>query len=310
MQADHPIESPGKKRKSTSEQEHVEDFKKQRVVKKVDPCVIFTIPQYELGRYGEDRYQERKYLGLIEGIGGGAGEFILRSYHKYLFIPSSHCLSYLITIEEDIEGTDIPHRGRLLELPGELMPGAWKAQVLDEDSNGCSHKRISLRHHGAMYSSLEDHLYKEDEVPVVVINPLKYRVKSFIDQGVLLDEEFCNEVEDEEKVVGTAFLGCISLVWFDGFTSASDAVNLANETTEGLLKLCEPPNGKTGTNDLCSLVQKGTNVDADESVGGILYRCRLEFDDAYSVLVSYNGFEIDAVDGTSIMSLMCCLLSF
>lgn len=37
------------------------------------PWVIFTVPQFEAGRHGEDKYQERKYLGLIEGVGGGVG---------------------------------------------------------------------------------------------------------------------------------------------------------------------------------------------------------------------------------------------
>ena len=47
--------------------------KKQRV--QDNTCVIFNVPEFEMGRYGEDKYQERKYLGLIEGVGGGVGTY-------------------------------------------------------------------------------------------------------------------------------------------------------------------------------------------------------------------------------------------
>lgn len=235
------------------------------------------------------------------------------------FVPLLYSISVsldahmILVITEEENVSDIPHRGRLLELPGEVMPGAWKAQVLQEGSYDCSYKRISLRHHNAMDSPLEYRLHEDDDVPVVIVNPLKYRVESFIDQGVFNDEE----IENEEKIVGNAFLGCISLIWFDGFTSASDAVNLANDAAEGLLKLCESPTKMCGANDLCKLVRKGVSNDADKCVQGVLYRCRLEFDADYSILVSYNGFEIDAVDGmlsfvfcASILCLSLITISF
>jgi hypothetical protein len=62
------------KRKSISE-ELVES--KKQCIEKVDPCVIFSVPQFESRRDGTDRFQERKYLGLIEGVGGVIGKFIL-----------------------------------------------------------------------------------------------------------------------------------------------------------------------------------------------------------------------------------------
>ena len=106
------------------------------------------------------------------------------------------------------------------------MTGTWKAQVINDASGDMPCKRISLRHISAKYSSLESHLQKEDQVSVSIVHPLKNRVRSFIDQGILDDDEIG---EDEEKVLGGAFIGCISLAWFDGFTSASEAVNLAND---------------------------------------------------------------------------------
>jgi hypothetical protein len=189
---------------------------------------------------------------------------------------------------------DTPSRGRLLEMPGELMPGTWKAQVLDDETEGCSYKRISLRHENVEYSSLEARL-QEDNVSIV--NPHKNRVTSFIDQEILYDEEI-DDTEGEEKVLGKVFIGCVSLVWFDGFYTSTDAIKLANETSEGLLKLCVPPED-SGANSLCKIVRKDLSGKADDfdCVGGVLYRCKLDFDDEYTILLSYSGFEIDAVDG-------------
>jgi hypothetical protein len=100
---------------------------------------------------------------------------------------------------------------------------------------------ITLHHNSASCSSLEDSLHKEDgQVSKLVINPLKNQAKSFIDQDVLDDAEIDNEVECDEQILNGAFMSCIFLVWFDGFTSASGAVNLANDVSENLLKLCIP----------------------------------------------------------------------
>eukprot|EP00804_Cyclotella_cryptica_P000126 CCRYP_019699-RA/>CCRYP_019699-RA protein AED:0.37 eAED:0.37 QI:56/1/1/1/1/1/2/330/309 len=240
--------------------------------------VHFKVPAFEAGRYGEDKYHERKYLGLIEGVGGG--------------------------IEEKDADSDIPHRGRLLELPGEVMAGAWKARVLRDTSTESLHSlRISLRHDSASYSSLENYLYNEGgEVSVSVINPLKNRVKSFIAQGILDDDEIDDEVDGQERVLNGAYMGCVSLVWFDGFTSASEAVNLANDVSEDLLKLCVPSTDTEGKQDLCTIVKEGIATDTEECVAGVLFRTKLDFTDEYFIIVSHRGFEIDAVDGTLLVT--------
>lgn len=186
-----------------------------------------------------------------------------------------------------------------MELPGELVSGVWKAQVLSEVFEGSSYHRISLRHESAEYSSLEAHLQMEDQdqLSVSILNPLKNRIKSFIDQAVLCDDEIFDELEGKEQVMGGAFLGCISLVWFDGFTSSSDAVNSSSDVSAGLLKLCVPPSGMSSPQELCKIVEsKGSNA-TEETIRGVVFRTELEFDDDYSVLVSHTGFEIDAVDG-------------
>ena len=184
-----------------------------------------------------------------------------------------------------------------MELPGELMSGAWKAQVFNDDlGDTASCKRISLRHSSAKYSSLEAHLNKKDDVSISVVKPLKNRVRSFIDQGILDDDEIG---EDEEKVLGGAFIGCVSLIWFDGFTSASEAVNNANDESEKLLKQCMPPAKDGCVDDLCKIVRNDSANHPEKLVQGVLFQSKLSFDDSYSVLISHSGFEIDAVDGES-----------
>jgi hypothetical protein len=202
----------------------------------------------------------------------------------------------LTLFTEEKNDDDIPHRGRLLELPGEIMPGAWKAQLLHDNIDGIQSIRISLRHCTAMYSSLLDQLHRNDG-NIFIMNPSKNRVKSFIDQGVLTDDEIEDDEEGDERVVGP-FLGCIALVWFDGFTSASEAVSKADEVSEQILGLCQAP--LESDERLCAIVKEVKEEDKaveDENVGGFLLRTKLDFSDEYSILVSNRGFQIDAVDG-------------
>ena len=70
IQTDLRTKSARKKRKSV-QQDSIPTNKKSCIEK--NPCVIFSVPDFETGRYGEDKYQERKYMGLIEGVGGGIG---------------------------------------------------------------------------------------------------------------------------------------------------------------------------------------------------------------------------------------------
>ena len=188
-----------------------------------------------------------------------------------------------------------------MELPGELKSGVWKAQVVNDIFEGSSYHRISLRHESAEYSSLEAHLQLEDQDQqlsvVSIMNPLKHRVRSFIDQAVLCDDEVFDEIEGKEQVMGGAYLGCISLVWFDGFTSSSDAVNLSSDVSADLLKHCVPPMQNSRPQELFKIVQTDGSEATDKSIRGVVFRTKLEFDNDYSVLVSHTGFEIDAVDG-------------
>ena len=134
--------------------------------------------------------------------------------------------------EEKERRSSLPHRGRLLELPGAIMPGKWEALVLndgndDDDEEEELHSlRLSLRHSSVSASSLETYYTGEQSTPeglaISLINPSINRIDGFIKQGVFTDDEIDFYVEGEEKMTNDSFLSCLSLATFDGFLSASE----------------------------------------------------------------------------------------
>ena len=92
--------------------------------------------------------------------------------------------------EEKERRSSLPHRGRLLELPGAIMPGKWEALVLN-DGNGEEEElhslRLSLRHSSVSASSLETYYTGEQSTPeglaISLINPSINRIDGFIKQG-------------------------------------------------------------------------------------------------------------------------------
>lgn len=73
IQTELRTKSARKKRKSSEQHDSIIPTSNKKPCLDKNPCVIFTVPAFETGRYGEDKYQERKYMGLIEGVGGGIG---------------------------------------------------------------------------------------------------------------------------------------------------------------------------------------------------------------------------------------------
>ena len=131
--------------------------------------------------------------------------------------------------EEKERRSSVPHRGRLLELPGAIMPGKWEALVLndgDNDEEELHALRLSLRHSSASASSLETYYTGERSTPeglaISLINPSINRIDGFIKQGVFTDDEIDYYVEGDEKITNDSFLSCLSLSMFDGFLSASE----------------------------------------------------------------------------------------
>ena len=92
--------------------------------------------------------------------------------------------------EEKERRSSLPHRGRLLELPGAIMPGKWEALVLNDgndDEEELHSLRLSLRHSSVSASSLETYYTGEQSTPeglaISLINPSINRIDGFIKQG-------------------------------------------------------------------------------------------------------------------------------
>ena len=87
----------------------------------------------------------------------------------------------------------IPHRGRMLELPGSPCLVNGKHSFLMMPAPNGTH--------------------------VSLISPTNTQIDSFIKQGIFTDDELDFCVKDEHKMASDSllFLGCLSLVMFDGF---------------------------------------------------------------------------------------------
>jgi hypothetical protein len=234
----------------------------------------------------------------------------------------------LLSAEEKDSGRhNIPHRGRILELPGSVMPGKWEALILNDDissddnnptldCNGSLHSniRLSLRHVSSMpsSSSLEKYYRNNNEttaaptsgIHVSLISPADTRIDSFIKQGIFTEDEldFCIEDECNMASDSTLFLGCLSLVLFDGFSSVSELIADAKDCTDAILSKCtlSDDNKPGDRHTLLSIVDRGKTTNETETMG-ILFPCKIEFDNEYSLLIAHDDMDrIVAIDGTQL----------
>jgi len=241
--------------------------------------VYFDVPDVDTD------FHDPKYFGLIECLGGGC--------------------------EEIEKGSDTPHRGRLLELPGEILSGRWKTTVghdaqdpangamnskSEEDVKALKFIRISMRHTSSPIVPLEECYSGEHSLPkkycnsVSVITPHKNRLKSFIDQGIFAEKEVNSQVEGEECILNNPFLSGISIVSFDGFTSASEAINLADEISSEFLRGINPSRSYYDGEQLLT-ISRAENDDIGDAVSetkGILFPCKIGFEEEYFVVVSQD----------------------
>lgn len=158
--------------------------------------IHFHVPAFEVGSYGQDKNQDRKYFGLIEGITGGDCESVVCAAtcsscvecHIVSSISQSVTRSQLVPLlVAEMDMGILPLRGRMLELPGEAMPGGWEAKVVSSESGQLQSLRISLRHHSA--SSIPLETQKIEDKIVSILNPRKNRTKALGEQGVLGESE-------------------------------------------------------------------------------------------------------------------------
>jgi len=132
--------------------------------------------------------------------------------------------------EEESDNSSLPHRGRILEIPGVVMSGKWETNLLydnmeeGEEDGELDSLRLSLRHNTASSCSLETYYTGKEDSPngltVSLLDTSSNRVDDFVKQGVLSEDEvdFC---VDGGKVTNDSFLSCLSLVTFGGFMSSS-----------------------------------------------------------------------------------------
>lgn len=159
--------------------------------------------------------QDQQSFGLIEGMSGGEREYKRKRRGS---------------------STTLPHRGRLIEIPGSILPGKWETLILTDDSDaaeggvGLDSLRLSLRHNSAPVSSLETYYTGEESAPdghvISLLNPSINRIDQFTKQGILTEDEVKYGIEDEKKMLNGFFLSCLSLVTFGGFLSASEVCTM------------------------------------------------------------------------------------
>ncbi len=168
-----------------------------------------------------------------------------------------------------------------------------------------------MRQTSSSIASLEQYYSEEHSIPikhctsVSVIRPHKNRLKSFIDQGIFSEDEVSCHVEGEERILNDSFLSGISLVSFGGFTSASEAINVANKTSSEFLRGITPSSSYYGGEKLLA-ISKAENGDIGNAViEGILYPCKIGFDEEYFVVASQDEeSRVAGIDG-EISSLLC-----
>jgi len=184
---------------------------------------------------------------------------------------------------------------------------------VNDEQSVCS-LRIALRHTSITSSSpLESYYTGQETAPnglvVSLVDPSINRISSFIKQGVFTDDEIDYSVEGEERVTNDSFfLGCLSLVAFDGFTSSSESTNDAEDVSNDMIaRVSRDDNDEEITCDeLCKIVDDGNNVT------GVLFPCKMNFGSGYSCLILHDDkFLVTAVDGEKILlSLISSLCIF
>lgn len=208
----------------------------------------------------------------------------------------------------------------MLELPGSVMSGQWEALILNDVLSSDNPKldyevlhsniRLSLRHVSSIPSSspLEKY-YMDNETSahntgthVSLISPADTRIDSFMKQGVFTDDELDFCIEDEHRMASDSslFVGCLSLVLFNGFSSVSELISNAKDVADELLSKCTlPDNDKKSAkwHTLQTVVDRVEDTKETETMG-ILFPCKIEFDDEYCLLIAHDEMDrIVAIDG-------------
>jgi hypothetical protein len=113
--------------------------------------------------------------------------------------------------------------------------------------------------------------------------------------------------DDEGFMLNNVYIGCTSLVAFNGFTSSSESVNEAKEVSEGFLANAASRD-YDGNHRLCRIVGEvdasGRSSNANQAVSGVVFPCKLDITDEYYVLILHQDFQVSAIDGTLMFVLL------
>ncbi len=208
------------------------------------------------------------------------------------------------TAEEKGLSNVTPHRGRLLEMPGSVLSGQWESRLVKEkDCGNAKSIRISLRHESSSLRSIENVLTGKDDSPdghfVSVIKPAIDRTDSLICQGVLLEEEYEVDNDGMEQISNDAFIGCVSLVLFDGFLSSSEVIHESSGVANRFLNNCVPSNELQAGRQLYGIVGNEHDSNDDENITGMLFPCNVSLDSNHVVLLLHD--EESQVSGVDII---------
>jgi hypothetical protein len=201
----------------------------------------------------------------------------------------------------------IPRLGRMMELPNTAMLGTWTAHLIDTQDSSSSHlsnsnltrSRLTLRHES--FSGIRDLKpsttgsqssgtgapppQDTPNLTVSCIHPSHNRIPSMLCQGVL-----------DTHIHTHSFLGSLSFIAFEGFTSTSDMNTRAQEVSRVLERATVPTNSNRKPYTQSSLLLKIPNKT------GVSLLCSLPFDSNHVLLIGQDPNLVDnsivAVDGT------------
>ena len=176
-----------------------------------------------------------------------------------------------------------------------MLSGQWETRLVKEKTGGDGNEkslRISLRHES---SSLRKE--SPDGHFVSIVKPAVDRTFSLIHQGVVLEEEIEVDNVGREQISNDAFIGCVSLVVFDGFLSASEAVAESRDVASRFLQNCVPSNELQSGRELYGIVGNEHNSNDDENITGMLFPCNVSFDSDHVVLLLHDEeFQVFGID--------------
>ena len=260
-------------------------------------------------------------FGLIEGVVGSGIEHSSPSR-----ISSPWPNDYLSDVLLNGRPEYLPQHGRVLELPNEPLVGSWKCTTTDsgtprlpplrEQLRDLKRFRLQFRHESVSsvgplsYTSPEPSSPGEcmrdemtgDNISVSVFSPSSSCDGRLADSGL----------DGGTNATGNdVFVGSVSIVVFDGFTSSSEATKRRGEVASEFLKNCRQSMIQKSAlaswkcdslrqllpiHDFCT---ERTTVKSNTPCVGASFVCKIDLSAEYKLLIGSVDERIAAIDGKS-----------